>query len=216
METALKTIVNKDWITLLLVLSFLVLVLGKFFYTQQFQGLLPFLGSDKYATRAKDKKSLHPFTILLSIHQITILSLFLFLWYTISLGKEYTLLPDLYLKILIGYVLFEIVKTLIDKIIGYLLNVQGVMQLYLNRKLNFKNMLSILVLTLCFFVVYSDFVTVQLLQISLWSIIGLYFISLAITISKYQDQILSLPSYFILYFCTLEIAPYYILYHIAT
>ncbi|GGG16406.1 DUF4271 domain-containing protein [Dokdonia pacifica] len=216
METTLKTIINKDWITLLLVLSFLVLVIGKFFYTQQFQGLLPFLGSDKYTTRTKDKKALHPFTVLLSIHQITIFSLFLFLWYSISLGKEYTQLPDLYIKILIGYLAFEVVKTLIDKIIGYLLNVQGVMQLYLNRKLNFKNLLSILVLILCFYVVYSDFVTIQLLQISLWSIVGLYFISLAITISKYQDQILSLPSYFILYFCTLEIAPYYILYHIAT
>ncbi|WP_299676459.1 DUF4271 domain-containing protein [uncultured Dokdonia sp.] len=216
METTLKTIINKDWITLLLVLSFLALVIGKFFYAQQFQGLLPFLGSDKYASRAKEKKSFHPFTILLSIHQITILSLFLFLWYAISLGKEYTQLPDLYLKILIGYLTFEVIKTLIDKIIGYLLNIQGVMQLYISRRLHFKNMLSILVLALCFYVVYSDFVTVQLLQVSLWSIIGLYFISLAITISKYQDQILSLPSYFILYFCTLEIAPYYILYHIAT
>jgi hypothetical protein len=216
LETTLKTIIQKDWITLLLVLAFLIITIGKFFYSQKFQRLLSFLISDKYASRSKDKGSLNLFNILLSIHQISILSLFLFLWYTITLGKDYTQLPLLYIKILIGYLVFEVVKLLIDKIIGYLLNIKGVMNLYLHRKVNFKNFLSIFVLILCFFIVYSDFVTVQLLQISLWIIIGLYFISLAITISKYQDQILSLPSYFILYFCTLEIAPYYILYHIAT
>jgi len=213
LETALKTIINKDWITVLLILSFLILTVSKKIYTQRFQGLLPFLGIEKYNSRIKDKKSLHPFTILLSIHHITILSLFIFLWYTASLGKAYTELPDLYIKILIGYLIFEVVKTLIDKTIGYILNIQGIMQLYLNRKLNFKNLLSILVLILCFFVVYGNFATFQILQVSLWVIICLYFISLAITISKYQDQILSLPFYFILYFCTLEIAPYYILYN---
>ena len=216
METTLKTIIQKDWITLLLVLAFLVIAMCKFFYSQRFQGVLSFFISDKYTSRSKDKGALNLFNFLLSIHQISILSLFLFLWYTITLGKDYTQLPLLYIKILIGYLIFEVLKLLIDKIIGYLLNIKGVMKLYLHRKVNFKNFLSILVLVLCFFIVYSDFVTVQVLQISLWTIVGLYFISLAITISKYQDQILSLPSYFILYFCTLEIAPYYILYHIAT
>ena len=216
METTLKTIIQKDWITLLLVFAFLVITISKFFYSQRFQGIVSVLISDKYTSRSKEKGSLNFFNILLSIHQISILSLFLFLWYTITLGKDYTQLPLLYIKILIGYLIFEVLKLLIDKIIGYLLNIKGVMKLYLHRKVNFKNFLSILVLVLCFFIVYSDFVTVQVLQISLWTIVGLYFISLAITISKYQDQILSLPSYFILYFCTLEIAPYYILYHIAT
>lgn len=216
METTLKTIINKDWITLLLVLSFLTIAISKFFYSEKFQGLLSFFTSEKYARRSKDKGPLNVFNFLLSAHQITILSLFLFLWYTISQGEDYAQQPQLYLKILVGYLIFEIVKIFIDKVIDYLLNVQGIMRLYLHRKINFKSFLSILVLILCFFIVYGDFASVQLLQISLWMIIGLYFISLAITIRKYQDQILSLPSYFILYFCTLEIAPYYIMYHLAT
>lgn len=216
METTLKTIINKDWITFLLVLSFLIIAISKFFYSEKFQGLLSFFTSEKFASRSKDKGLLNVFNFLLSAHQITILSLFLFLWYTISLGEDYAQQPPLYLKILIGYLIFEIIKFFIDKVIGYLLNVQGIMQLYLHRKMNFKSFLSVPVLILCFFIVYGDFASVQLLQISLWMIIGLYFISLAITISKYQDQILSLPSYFILYFCALEIAPYYIVYHLAT
>ena len=201
---------------MLLVLSFLTIAISKFFYSEKFQGLLSFFTSEKYARRSKDKGPLNVFNFLLSAHQITILSLFLFLWYTISQGEYYAQQPQLYLKILVGYLIFEIVKIFIDKVIGYLLNVQGIMRLYLHRKINFKSFLSILVLILCFFIVYGDFESVQLLQISLWMIIGLYFISLAITIRKYQDQILSLPSYFILYFCTLEIAPYYIMYHLAT
>lgn len=216
METTLKTIINKDWITLLLVLSFLMITLSKLFYTQKFRGLLSFLTSEKHTSRSKDKGPLTVFNFLLSAHQITIFSLFLFLWYTISRGENYPQQPELYVKILMGYLIFEVTKLFIDKIIGYLLNIQGLMQLYMYRKINFKNLLSILVLILCFFIVYSNFATIQLLQISLWVIIGLYFISLAMTISKYQDQILSLPSYFILYFCTLEIAPYYIVYHLAT
>jgi len=216
LETTLKTIINKDWITLLLVLSFLIIAISKFFYSQKFQGLFSFFTSENYTSRSKDKGALNIFNFLLSAHQITIFALFLFLWYTISRGENYTQQPQLYLKILIGYLIFEITKVFIDKIIGYLLNIQGLVQLYLHRKINFKNIVSILILILCFFIVYGDFATVQLLQISLWVIIGLYFISLAMTISKYQDQILSLPSYFILYFCTLEIAPYYIVYHLAT
>ncbi|MFC4635458.1 DUF4271 domain-containing protein [Dokdonia ponticola] len=216
METTLKTIINKDWITLLLVLSFLIIALSKFFYSEKFQGLVSFFTSEKFASRSKDRGPLNVFNFLLSAHQITILSLFLFLWYTISRGEDYTKQPELYVNILVGYLIFEIAKIFIDKVIGYLLNVQGVMQLYLYRKISFKNLLSVFVLILCFFIVYGDFATIQLLQISLWVIIGLYFISLAMTISKYQDQILSLPSYFILYFCTLEIAPYYIVYHLAT
>lgn len=217
LETALKTIINKDWITILLVLSFMLITVVRYFYAQRFQNLIPFLGSDKYTlTRSKDKGFLHPFTILLSIHQIVLISLFLFLWYTISIHENYITSPDLYLKILIGYTIFEVLRTLIDKIIGYLLNIQGIMNIYLFRKLTFKNFLSILVLILCSFIVYSDFTSTNFLYISLGIITTLYFISLIATISKYQDQILSLPSYFILYFCTLEIAPYYILYHLAT
>jgi len=183
----------------------------RFFYAQRFQNLIPFLGPNKYTpTRSKGKGFLHPSTILLSIHQVVLISLFLFLWYAISIGENYTTSPDLYVKILIGYTIFEVLRTLIDKIIGYLLNIQRVMNIYLYRKLTFKNFLSILVLILCFFIVYSDLTSINFLYISLGVIITLYFISLAMTISKYQDQILSLPSYFILYFCTLEIAPYYI------
>lgn len=193
-----------------------MVTMSKFFYAQKFQGLLSFFTSEKHTSRSKDKGPLNVFNFLLSAHQMTIFSLFIFLWHTISQGEDYTQQPQLYLKILVGYLIFEIAKVFIDKIIGYLLNTQGLVQLYLHRKINFKNVLSILVLILCFFIVYGDFATVQLLQISVWVIIGLYFISLAMTISKYQDQILSLPSYFILYFCTLEIAPYYIVYHLAT
>ncbi|MEP0265280.1 DUF4271 domain-containing protein [Dokdonia sp.] len=217
METTLKTIINKDWIALLLILSFIVIAVAKFFYGQRFLNLIPFLGSDKYVmTRSKDKGFFNLFTILLSVHQIVLISLFLFLWYTISLGINYSESPDLYIKILIGYAVFEVIRTLIDKIIGYLLNIQGIMNIYLFRKLNFKNFLSILILALCFFIIYSDYTTTRFLYISLGIIIIAYFISLVLTISKHQEQILSLPSYFILYFCTLEIAPYYILYHLTT
>ncbi len=215
METTLRAILNKDWITLLLLVCIIGIAAVKLAYNQRFQDFVLLIGIDKYATvRSKEQALWNPFNAILLLIQLCLFSLFIFLGYCILHNQESSEMLGLYLKILIGYTLFEIVKMSFEKIIGYLLNIKDLMNIYLFRKLGFKNFLGLLLIIICSFIVYNDPISHFFIYGCLVLIIILYLISTISILRKYRDQILSLPSYFILYFCTLEIAPYYILYHL--
>lgn len=208
---------TQDWVTLLLLGCLLLIAFLKYRYPKKFEDFLYIISSDKFLSGATHNNRItHPFNTVFVVLQWAITALFLFFGYCFytnkSVGQEYLV----YLYIFVGYIVFEQTKFMLERLIGHLINSSDFIKLYTFRKLVFKNFLSLFIFLCCIFLAYRQFILREYYPIFL-SITGLLFLaSFLVIFRKIQDELFRHPSYFILYFCTLEIAPYYILYKVFT
>jgi len=111
-----------------------------------------------------------------------------------------------------GYLILFIIKAFIDTAVGKILKKGELINPYLYFKISFFSGLSLLLSILLAIIAYTS-VHPTILRSSL-----LIFLCVAAAVflilvwNKYKDIAYNAPYYFILYFCALEIAPYYILY----
>ena len=107
--------------------------------------------------------------------------------------------------------LFVFLKYLLEKFIGWLFKFKRICNNYLSAKLFYFNTLGILVLFLNILSVFSESFNQELVNVSL-TIILLYLIISHFTIFfSFKNLIYKNWFYFILYLCTLEIIPYYLI-----
>ena len=215
MNQEIRHIVSLDWITALIVGCLLCLAIVKYAYPRKFEDFLLIVSSDKFLSGSIKNNSLfHPFNgSLLAIQWITI-PLFIYIGYCIYTDLDIGQNISSYLYILIGYIVFEQGKLLLERLIGYLINFKEVIKPHIYRKITFKNLLSLVILFFCVLLVYNGNTLQEYYAVFVGIALLIYFFSLLFLIRKFQSLILQQPSYFILYFCTLEIAPYYIMYKV--
>lgn len=215
MNQDIRNIISHDWITFIIIGCSILIAIIKYKHPKKFEDFISTLSSNKFLSGTIHNNSLiHPFNLVLIIVQWITISLFIYIGYcyynNITIGQEFST----YLYILGGYIIFEQAKLRIERFIGYLIHFSPFIKLYTYRKLVFSNLISLLILFFCTLLVFRN---ASLQDYYIW-FLGLtafiYLISLAIMVRKSQNEILNYPSYFILYFCTLEIAPYYILYKV--
>jgi len=212
---AIRNTINQDWITLIIIGCLVLITFVKYRYPKKFEDFLLIISSDKFLSTSIQNNSLtHPFNSILALVQWISISLFIYIGYCFYsqkvLGQEYII----YLYILIGYVIFEQLKLVLERFIGYLIQLSQLIKPYTYRKVVFKNFLSLLTLVFCVVLTYKNANLKEYYGVFLGVFLFIYLISLLFTVRKFQNEILGRPSYFILYFCTLEIAPYYILYKV--
>ena len=215
MNQAIRNTINQDWITLIIIGCLVLITFVKYRYPKKFEDFLLIISSDKFLSTSIQNNSLtHPFNGILAFVQWISISLFIYIGYCFYahkiLGQEFTT----YLYILAGYVIFEQLKVGLERFIGHLIHLSQLIKPYTYRKVVFKNFLSLLVLVFCVILTYSKARVMEYYAVFLGVFLFIYLISLLFTVRKFQSEILNHPSYFILYFCTLEIAPYYILYKV--
>lgn len=215
MNQGLRHIVNLDWITFILLGCLIAIASLKYVYPKRFEDFLFIITSDKFLTSTSRSPSfLNPFNSLLLITDWIIVSLFIYIGYcfysTIELGTSFSS----FLYILGGYIVFDLLKLLLERVIGYTLNISELIKGYVYRKITFKNFLSIILLLFCILLCYNKEYLRAHYLIFLGIFCILYLLALLFTLRKFQSEIVQQPSYFILYFCTLEIAPYYIMYKV--
>ncbi|MCK0161492.1 DUF4271 domain-containing protein [Allomuricauda sp. F6463D] len=203
-----KTIISLDWITIALFLSLVVLALGKYLYHKKFLNfiILPF--NDKYILLHNKKGQFsHWFHLLLTLFQLINLSLFLFL-----ILKVFELLPQVdalttYFILLGLLALFELIKFVLQMFTGYVFNNLGVVGSVIFSKMSYLNYSSILI---CICNVLLIYITTNS-KTTIYIVLILVFLINAIGIVKllknYQKALFPYFMYFILYLCTLEIAP---------
>ncbi|WP_339837114.1 DUF4271 domain-containing protein [uncultured Flavobacterium sp.] len=208
-----RIIENKDWATLLFLLCFVVIAIIKYLFEVQFNEFLRLPFSKKYTSTYKDTSNLYSaFTI--SMFFIQLIS-FSFLIQIILSYFDYTTKANWITFIQIFTTLFVsiLIKFYIEKIVATIFDIDDFLEVFNLKKVTYRTYIGLIFLPIVILLYYNNFLSVGIISTFL-AIIGvgmIYFYFLSII--TYQKQILSKIFYFILYLCTLEIGPYYLLYH---
>ncbi len=208
-----RIIANKDWATVLFFLCFVVIAINKVTFESQFLDFLQLPFTKKYETTYKDSSNLFSgFTI--SLFFVQLIS-YTFLIQIILSYYDYTEKTNwiVFIQIFTALFVFILVKFYVEKIIATIFDIEEFLDAFNLKKVNFRTYISLLFLPIIIFLYYNQFLSATFIFIFL-VIIGIgmsYFYLLALI--NYQNIILSKLFYFILYLCTLEIGPYYFLYH---
>lgn len=208
MEPIEKTITSLDWMTITLFVGLVILALGKYLFHKKFLNfiILPF--NDKYILLHNKKGQFsHWFHLLLTLFQLINLSLFLFL-----VLNTFDLIPldetaTNYLIILGFLALFELVKFILQMFTGFVFNNVGFIGGLIFSKISYLNYSSIVFCIANILLIYisTDSKTVIYAAISLILLIN--GIGITKLLKNHQKAMFPYFMYFILYLCTLEIAP---------
>jgi len=204
---------NKDWATLLFVVTFAVVAMTKSAYETRFSEFSKLIFSDKYAKIYRDNNHLKSsFTVGLFFVQIISYAFFIQLTMHIF---GYASKTDwiLFIQIATFLLYFILGKFLIEKIVATSFNIDEFADLFNLQKVTYRTYIGVLILPINAVLFYYDNIPkiIPLVIIGISLCISLY--SYYISIKTYQNAIISKLFYFILYLCALEIAPYYFLYY---
>ncbi|KQX15128.1 MULTISPECIES: DUF4271 domain-containing protein [unclassified Flavobacterium] len=205
---------NKDWATLLFVVTFAVVAMTKSAYETRFSEFSKLIFSDKYAKIYRDNNHLKSsFTIGLFFVQVISFAFFILL--TLNIFDDSIKKTDwiLFIQIATFLLYFILAKYLIEKIVATSFNIDDFADLFNLQKVTYRTYIGVLILPINAVLFYYDnipqIIPLVIIGVSLCLSLYSYFIS----IKTYQNVIFSKLFYFILYLCALEIAPYYFLYY---
>ncbi len=197
-----------DWMTLTLFVGLVVLALGKYLFHKKFLNfiILPF--NDKYILLHNKKGQFsHWFHLLLTLFQIINLSLFIFL-----VLQTFDLFPfektiTNYIIILGFLALFELVKFLLQMFTGFVFNNLSLMGSLIFSKISYLNYSSIVIAVANILLIYITTNSKTIIYVALSLIFLINGIGITKVLKNHQKALFPYFVYFILYLCTLEIAP---------
>lgn len=204
---------NKDWATLLFVLSFLIIALTKSVFENRFGDFINLVFSDKYIKVYKDSSHLKSgFTI--SLFFVQVVSLAFFIQISLSIFG-YASKTDwlLYIQIITFLIFFILAKYLIEKIIATSFNIEDFMEHFNLQKVTYRTYIGLFILPINIILFYYDAVSKNIPLIIIGLVLVINLLTYLISIKNYQNVIFGKLFYFILYLCALEIAPYYFMYY---
>lgn len=207
---------NKDWATVLFVLAFGIIAVIKSVYGNRFNDFINLLFSDKYSKVYRDSSQLKSsFTI--SLFFVQVISFAFFIQISLSIFG-YATKTDwiLYIQIITFLVFFILSKFLVEKIIATTFNIEEFMEQFNLQKITYRTYIGIIILPINVVLFYYNAVSQIIPTTIIAIIIALSTLTYSLSIKKYQNAIFSKLFYFILYLCTLEIAPYFFMYYLFT
>ncbi|TKD65404.1 DUF4271 domain-containing protein [Flavobacterium sp. ASW18X] len=208
MNALYRSIPQLDWITGLLFLSLLLLTLGKYFYKGMFFTFIALPFNNKYLNLNRKKgKIVNGFHVLLSLLTIINIALLLYLCKNFFLGTATFDYPNTYgvlLLIVFGYLMLKLFLLMAN---GFFFENYDLMTDTIFEKFSYLNYSG-------FVAFVGNIIFIYMLQGSktllLLVLIGVFLVNIigwVNTLRSKQNLILSNVLYFILYLCTLEIAP---------
>lgn len=217
MEAIIREITHQNWITILFASCLASLSVVKIFYQQQFIDFVRIIGANRFiANRTKGSFYFQPLQLTLLIVQCIGFSLFIYTSYCAIYALPLKDHFEIYGYTFLGYSSFEIIKFSFEHLTGFTLNLHKKTQAFIYKRLNIKNLLGLFAIICAAIITYHPNISNYFIYGSLGLIIGIYIIFQIWLLRKYRDDFIRFPFYFILYFCTLEIAPYFILYKFIT
>lgn len=217
-ETVLqpRIIENKDWATILFVLSFALIAFTKAAFETRFNDFLRILVSEKYIKIYKDSSHLMSgFTVVLFVVQLLSISFFIqiLLDYFGYVSKTDWIA---FLRIFAFFTVFVLSKFLIEKIIATTFNIEEFTEQFNLQKVSYRTFIAILLLPVTIFLFYNDNPSKTLIFTIIAVVLIINVFTYLISLKIYQNLLMSKIFYFILYLCALEIAPYYFIYYLIT
>lgn len=197
-----------DWMTLMLFVSMLVLAMVKYLFGNKFFSfmILPFNNKYIMLNSKKGRQLLNWFHILFTIFQIINFSLFVFLIQK-AFGKPSQDGLVLFLVIMGLLVLFQLAKILFQYGKAFVFNTTVLISDLLFNKTSYFNYSSLVMFVGNLILIYILKDSKAVIYITTVLILSINIIGLIKLLKNYQKAIIPYFFYFILYLCTLEIAP---------
>lgn len=205
---------NKDWITILFLLTLLIVTITKSAFENRFSDFTNLIISDKYLKIYKDSSNLMSwFTILLFVVQLLSISFFMQL---VLSQFGYTTKTNWisFIQIFTFLSFFILSKFLIEKIIATSFNVENFIEQFNLFKVSYRTYVGLLLLPFNLILYYTNYVNSYLIFSILGVLLIINVIIYLLSLKNYQKLLFGKLFYFILYICTLEIAPYYFIYYL--
>ncbi len=209
-----RIVENKDWATVLFVVTIALLVLAKSLFENRFNDFIRLIISDKYFKIYKESSHLvGGFTILLFLINLVSISFFTQLVicnFTKAAKTDWVL----FVQIFTGFSVFILSKFLIEKIIANIFNIEELIEQFNLQKVNFRTYLGLLLLPITIVLYYSNYASNHVFFAIIGVLLIINVLTYVFSLRIYQNLIFSKMFYFILYLCALEIAPYYFIYYL--
>ncbi|REG89699.1 DUF4271 domain-containing protein [Winogradskyella sediminis] len=210
----MRNYITHEWFTIFTIVGLFSVVIAKYLNTLRFKDFLYVIGNSKYLKLyVKDQKFIDQFDSFLFINLSLSLSTFLFFAYKTFVNTiDFELIS--FLKLLFAVSTILIIKTLLERLIGSLFEMDSLIDDYLFQKTTFKNFSGIIFLIANLFLLYTD-VSMDIVIISAVVIVCLINAIGFLTSFKTHQKLIN-PNffYFLLYLCALEIGPYVLLFKV--
>ncbi|HSD07229.1 DUF4271 domain-containing protein [Flavobacterium sp.] len=204
---------TSDWVTIVFILTLGIIATTKSLYENRFEDFTKLIFSDKYARIYRDSSHLMGvFSISLFFVQIISFSFFIqILLSRFGYGEKTDWV--LFIQIFTFVIYFILSKFLIEKIIATTFQIEELVEQFNLQKVTYRTYVGLLLLPVDIILFYYDSILKNIPLIVLYSILALNVLLYLFSIKNYRKEIFSKLFYFILYLCTLEIAPYYFMYY---
>jgi hypothetical protein len=208
-----RIIANKDWATILFITCMIIIAINKTLSSIRFSEFMRLAYSDKYTKIYRDSNNLmNGFTISMFFVQLISFSFFILLILN-QFNKADKNDFIVYIQIFTFLSVFILSKFLIEKIIATSFKIEEFIEQFNLLKVNYRAYFGFILLPINIVLFYNTLNS----DWFFWSLlIGLLTINITtylVALKLYQNYLLRKIFYFILYLCTLEIAPYYFIYN---
>jgi len=217
LELHYRIIANKDWATLIFVITLALIVLAKTAFESRFNDFLRLIVSDKYNKIYRESSHLMSgFNVLL--FTVNLVSLSFFIQMILVHFFKYPDKTDwiLYVRIFTLLSVFILGKFIVEKIIAATFGIEEIIEQFNLQKVNFRTYAGLLLLPVSIMLFYGDYASKSLLFVIIVTLLIINLLTYLISLKNYQNLIFGKLFYFILYLCALEIAPYYFIYYLIT
>ncbi|MGO2357423.1 DUF4271 domain-containing protein [Mesonia sp.] len=206
-----------NWITLILVVILVIILIGNKLFPEKFTEFKKIFSSGKYFTSHQKKPSVfNLFSFILYLAHGFTLSLALFILFKTRAIFDVAYDFIFYLQIFIILNILIGIKYLFEKIIASIFSMDNVIDNYIFYKITYKNLLAFSLYPVLLIVIYTWEPSMNILILITVLYLALNLLVLLKYYAKHQKLIYKFSFYFILYLCSLEIAPYIILYKVIT
>lgn len=202
---------DNSWSVYLFIGSFLLVAIVRAVFDKQFKDFLGLLYTNKYI-KLYSETSLNWFSITLSLVQLISYAFFIQIMLS-YFGLVQKTNIEVFIQILAFISIFFGLKYAVKRSISELFNIQDFCNKYLFYQSSYKMYLGLFLLLASFIMFYANEPKAVLAYVILSVFILLHLIVYLISFRVFRKEILSKMFYFILYLCTLEIAPYYFTYY---
>jgi hypothetical protein len=208
-----RIIESKDWATVLFVLCVGIIAVNKTISSVRFNEFIRLAYSDKYTKIYKDSSNLMSgFTV-----SMFVLQLFSFSFFTLLVLNQFDKAEKtngiVYIQIFTFLTVFILSKFLIEKIVATAFKIEEFNEQFNLLKVNYRAYFGFILLPVNIILFYNTFDSKLFFWILLVALFVINITTYIVALKLYQNLLMRKIFYFILYLCTLEIAPYYFIYN---
>lgn len=212
----MRNYITHEWFTIFTIIGLFTIVVAKYVNTLRFYDFINVIGNSKYLKiYVKDQKFIDQFDSFLFVNLSLSLSVFIYFTYTTFVSPlDFELVS--FLKLLFAVSTIIIIKTLLERLIGSLFEIDGLIDHYLFQKTTFKNYSGLIFLVANLFLIYTSSYIEYIIIITFSLVCIINLIGFLSSFKSHQKLINPNFFYFLLYLCALEIGPYVLLYKVIT